>query len=36
MIDVTFDFTSDSYKYWDEFWDRKDGLGAHKFNNKKN
>ena len=28
MIDVTFDFTTDSYKYWDGFWERKDGLGA--------
>ncbi|WP_034485701.1 DUF6994 family protein [Butyrivibrio fibrisolvens] len=27
MIDVTFDFTSDSYNYWDGFWDRNDGLG---------
>ena len=26
MIDVSFDFTTDSYKYWDGFWDRKDGL----------
>ena len=26
MIDVTFDFTSDSYNYWDGFWDRNDGL----------
>ena len=28
MIDVTFDFTTDSYKYWDGFWERKDGLGS--------
>ena len=28
MVDVTFDFTSDSYRYWEGFWDRKDGLGA--------
>ncbi|WP_207654129.1 DUF6994 family protein [Pseudobutyrivibrio ruminis] len=28
MIDVTFDFTRDSYRYWEGFWNRKDGLGA--------
>lgn len=27
-IDVTFDFTSDSYEYWTGFWDRNNGLGA--------
>ena len=27
MIDVTFDFTTDSYKYWEGFWERNDGLG---------
>ncbi len=27
-IDIDFDFTSDSYKYWDGFLERKDGLGA--------
>ena len=27
MIDVNFDFTSDSYGYWDGFWDRNEGLG---------
>ena len=27
MIDVTFDFTSDSPGYWDGFWDRNEGLG---------
>ncbi len=27
-IDVNFDFTLDSYQYWDGFWDRKDGLGG--------
>lgn len=26
-IDVNFDFTSDSFRYWDGFWDRNDGLG---------
>lgn len=28
MIDINYDFTSDSYNYWDGFWDRKEGLGA--------
>ena len=28
MIDVTFDFTSDSIGYWEGFWDRNNGLGA--------
>ena len=28
MIDIAFDFTTDSPCYWDGFWDRKDGLGA--------
>lgn len=28
MIDITFDFTTDSYRYWDGFWERNDGLGA--------
>lgn len=27
MIDTSFDFTKDSYKYWDGFWERKNGLG---------
>ena len=27
MIDVQFDFTSDSPGYWDGYWDRNDGLG---------
>ncbi|MCR5235368.1 MAG: hypothetical protein K6E53_15910 [Lachnospiraceae bacterium] len=27
MIDVTFDFTSDSPGYWDGYWERNDGLG---------
>ena len=27
MIDVTFDFTSDSPGYWDEYWDKNYGLG---------
>ena len=27
-IDVTFDFTSDSSRYWDDFWNRNNGLGA--------
>lgn len=26
-IDVTFDFTSDSPSYWDNFWENKNGLG---------
>ena len=25
MIDINFDFTTDSYKYWEGFWERKDG-----------
>ena len=28
MIDVNFDFTTDSKGYWDGFWDRGNGLGA--------
>ncbi len=28
MIDIHFDFTSDSKGYWDGFWDRGDGLGC--------
>lgn len=28
MIDVNFDFTTDSPRYWDGFWERKGGLGA--------
>lgn len=28
MIDVTFDFTTDSAGFWDDFWNRKDGLGS--------
>lgn len=27
MIDVSFDFTTDSPNYWDGFWNRCDGLG---------
>lgn len=27
MIDITFDFTTDSHGYWDGFWDRNEGLG---------
>lgn len=28
MIDVNFDFTSDSPRYWDNFWANNDGLGS--------
>ena len=28
VIDTSFDFTTDSPHYWDDFWDNKDGLGA--------
>ena len=28
IIDVGFDFTTDSPEYWEGFWDRNDGLGA--------
>ena len=28
MIDVGFDFTSDSPGYWDKFWENNDGLGG--------
>ena len=28
LIDVSFDFTTDSYRFWDGFWDHNDGLGA--------
>ena len=28
MIDVGFDFTSDSPGYWDRFWENNDGLGG--------
>ena len=28
MIDVEFDFTSDSPGYWDKFWENNDGLGG--------
>ena len=28
MIDVTFDFTTDSPGYWDDFWNRNGGMGA--------
>ena len=28
MIDITFDFTSDSPDFWKGFWDRNEGLGA--------
>ncbi len=27
MIDTNFDFTTDSPRYWDGFWNRNDGLG---------
>ena len=27
MIDIGFDFTTDSPGYWEGFWDRNDGLG---------
>ena len=27
MIDVNYDFTTDSRGYWDGFWTRNDGLG---------
>ncbi len=27
MIDIGFDFTSDSKAYWDGFWERNDGMG---------
>jgi hypothetical protein len=27
-IDVTFDFTTDTKGYWDNFWERNNGLGA--------
>lgn len=27
MIDINFDFTTDSEGYWEGFWDRKEGLG---------
>ena len=27
MIDINFDFTTDSPGYWEGFWDRNDGLG---------
>ena len=27
MIDISFDFTTDSKGYWDGFWDRNEGLG---------
>lgn len=30
MIDVSFDFTTDSPHYWDGFWERNNGLGAGK------
>jgi hypothetical protein len=28
LIDIKFDFTTDTYGYWDIFWERKDGLGC--------
>ena len=28
MIDIRFDFTTDSPGYWDGFWERNAGLGA--------
>lgn len=30
MIDVNFDFTSDSKGYWEDYWLRNDGMGAGK------
>ena len=27
MLDVSFDFTSDSPRYWEGFWDGNGGLG---------
>lgn len=27
-IDITFDFTQDSIEFWDNFWERNNGLGA--------
>ena len=27
-IDVNFDFTSDTPRYWDGYWERKDGMGG--------
>lgn len=27
-IDTSFDFTTDSPGYWDNFWENKDGIGA--------
>jgi len=30
LIDVTFDFTTDTPNYWDNFWQNNDGLGASK------
>ncbi len=27
MINVNFDFTTDSPRYWEGFWDRNEGLG---------
>lgn len=29
-IDVDFDFTSDTPRYWDGFWERRNGLGLGK------
>ena len=28
MIDVSFDFTSDSPNYWDHYWDNNGGMGS--------
>ena len=28
MIDVSYDFTSDSPHYWDHFWENNDGMGG--------
>jgi hypothetical protein len=29
-IDVDFDFTSDSFGYWEDYWNRNDGMGSGK------
>lgn len=30
IIDKNYDFTMDSKGYWDNFWERNDGLGSGK------